>query len=68
MKAPFQAVLLLLLFLAQCSFSQKTVATTNERKSEGDSVPSVVTLTAGNFDKTVSDGSVWLIEFYAPVS
>ena len=66
MKALFQAIFLLL--WAQCSFSQNTVTTANERKSETNSVQAVVTLNAGNFDKAVSDGSIWLIEFYAPVS
>lgn len=35
--------------------------TTAPEKAEG-----VIQLTSKNFDKSLSDGNVWLIEFYAP--
>jgi len=37
-----------------------------ETASASEKIEGVIQLTSKNFDKSLSDGNVWLIEFYAP--
>ena len=67
-RTPFAMILLLLTYLVSNNYGTTTstassfaMAATSENTKGG-----VITLNAKNFDSSLRDGKVWLIEFYAP--
>lgn len=68
-RTPFAMILLLLAYLVSNNHGTTTttsslsfaMAATSENTKGG-----VITLNAKNFDSSLRDGKVWLIEFYAP--
>ena len=67
-RTPFAMILLLLTYLVSNNHGTTTssslsfaMAATSENTKGG-----VITLNAKNFDSSLRDGKVWLIEFYAP--
>ena len=65
-RTPFAMILLLLTYLVSNNHGTTTTSSFAMAATSENTKGGVITLNAKNFDSSLRDGKVWLIEFYAP--
>ena len=65
-RTPFAMILLLLTYLVSNNYGTTTTSSFAMAATSENTKGGVITLNAKNFDSSLRDGKVWLIEFYAP--